>query len=108
MAPRSAGDSSVEYSGVGIAAALDEAKSIKRPLMLHIAEKDEYCPPAAQAKIKDALKDNPLVTLYTYPGVGHGFARPGGQHYNKEAAEPPNPPPPPFFHNHPKYNSNSH
>src|SRR5260370_41161620 len=87
MAPRSAGDSSVEYSGVGIAAALDEAKSTKRPLMLHIAEKDESCPPAAQAKIKDGLKDNPLVTLYTYPGVGHGFARPGGQHYNKEAAE---------------------
>jgi carboxymethylenebutenolidase len=87
MATRSDADSSVGYYGVGIDAALDEAKSIKRPLMLHIAEKDEYCPPAAQAKIKDALKDNPLVTLYTYPGVGHGFARPGGQHYNKEAAE---------------------
>jgi carboxymethylenebutenolidase len=87
MATRSDVDCSVGYYGVGIDGALDEAKSITHPLMLYIAEKDEYCPPPAQAKIKGALKDNPLVTIHSYPGVDHAFARIGGQHYDKKAAD---------------------
>ena len=87
MSTRSDTDANVGYYGVGIDGALDEAKSIKKPLLLHIAEKDEYCPPPAQAKIKTALKGNPHVTLHSYPGVDHAFARMGGQHYDKAAAE---------------------
>lgn len=87
MATRSDADCSVGYYGVAIEAALDEANSIKKPLMLHIAEKDEYCPPPAQAKIKDALKGNAHVTIHSYPGVDHAFARLGGQHYDKKSAD---------------------
>ena len=87
MATRTTSDASVGYYGVGIEGALDEAKNIKKPLMLHIAEKDAYCPPEAQAKIKAGLGGNRLVTIHTYPGADHAFARMGGQHYDKAAAD---------------------
>jgi carboxymethylenebutenolidase len=87
MATRSDADCSVGYYGVGIDQALDEAKQIKKPLMLHIAEKDSYCPPEAQAKIKSVLAGNPHVVIHSYPGADHAFARVGGAHYDKAAAE---------------------
>jgi carboxymethylenebutenolidase len=87
MATRSDADGNVGYYGVAVETALDEAGNIRKPLMLHIAEKDEYCPPPAQAKIKEALKSNPRVVIHSYPGVNHAFARQGGQHYDKKAAD---------------------
>jgi carboxymethylenebutenolidase len=87
MATRSDVDASVGYYGVGIEGALDEAKAIKKPLMLHIAEKDQFCPAEAQAKITDALRGNAHVTLHSYAGMDHAFARAGGQHYDKAAAD---------------------
>jgi len=87
MATRSDVDCSVGYYGVGIQDLLGEAKNIKKPLALHVAEQDEYTPPAAQEKIKQALKGNPLVTLYSYPGVDHAFARVGGVHYDGTSAK---------------------
>lgn len=86
LATRSDIDCSVGYYGVGIQDALDEASKISKPLMLHVAEKDEYTPPAAQDRLKAGLKGNPLVTLHSYPGVDHAFARPGGAHYDAAAA----------------------
>jgi carboxymethylenebutenolidase len=55
--------------------------------MLHIAEKDQFCPPEAQAKIKAALTGNAHVTIHSYAGMDHAFARVGGQHYDKAAAD---------------------
>ena len=87
MATRSDSDANVAYYGVGLADLLGEAKAIKKPLMLHIAEKDQFVPPEAQKKVVDALKGNKLVTIHTYPGADHAFARIGGQHYDKKAAD---------------------
>lgn len=86
IAVRFAPDCSAGYYGVGIENALDEAANLKTPLVLHIAEKDQFCSPEAQAKIHAALDDNPLVTIYDYAGQDHAFARVGGAHYNEEAA----------------------
>ncbi len=86
MATRSDADCSVGYYGVGIENALDEADAIARPLMLHIAENDQFVPPEAQAAIKARLTDNPKVVIHSYPGVDHAFARVGGAHYDAEAA----------------------
>jgi carboxymethylenebutenolidase len=86
-ATRTTVDCAVGYYGVGIEGALGEAKNIKMPLMLHVAEKDSYCPPEAQAKIKATLGANSLVALHTYPGQEHAFARVGGQHWNEAAAK---------------------
>jgi carboxymethylenebutenolidase len=87
MATRSDADCNVGYYPVGIQELLGEAKNIKKPLLLHIAEKDQFVPPEAQATIKQGLKDNKLVTIYSYPGADHAFARVGGQHYDKKAAD---------------------
>ena len=86
-ATRTDADCAVGYYGVGIENALDESSNIKKPLMLHIAEKDGFCPAEAQAKIKAALSGNPQVTIHSYPGMDHAFARVGGQHYDKPAAD---------------------
>lgn len=87
LAVRSDPDCSVGYYGVGIDAALDEVKNLRCPLMLHIAGKDQFCPPAAQAKIHEALDTHPLITLHDYAGQDHAFARVGGEHFNAQAAE---------------------
>lgn len=86
MATRSNADCNVSYYGVAIETLLDEAANITRPLLLHIAEEDEFVPKEAQAQIKATLAANPHVTIHSYPGVGHAFARVGGQHFNEEAA----------------------
>ena len=86
MAARSSTDATVGYYGVGIADALDEGGSIQRPLMLHIAEDDEFVPKEAQAQVKDALADNALVEIHSYPGLDHAFCRVGGAHYDAAGA----------------------
>jgi carboxymethylenebutenolidase len=87
MAARTSIDATVGYYGVGIDGLVGEAKSISRPLMLHIAGKDGFVPAEAQQKMHEALDNQSLVTLHDYPAEDHAFARLGGQHYNKEAAD---------------------
>lgn len=80
-------DASVGYYGVGIQDHVDEVGKIRRPLMLHIAEKDGFVPPDAQKKIHEVISGNPLVTLHDYPGMDHAFAREAGEHYDKACAD---------------------
>ena len=80
-------DASVGYYGVNIQDKLGEAANIKKPLMLHIAAKDQFVPPEAQKKMQDGLGANPLVTLHVYPEMDHAFARVGGAHYDKACAD---------------------
>jgi carboxymethylenebutenolidase len=87
MATRTDVDASVGYYGVGIENDLGEAGNIKKPLLLHVAEKDKFVPPEAQKKVRETLERNPQVTIYNYPNCDHAFARVGGEHYDKEAAD---------------------
>lgn len=87
MATRSDADANVSYYGVDIEKNLAEATNIQKPLILHMGAKDEYVSPEAQTIIQQGLKDNPLVTIYRYEGVSHGFSRLNGSAYRKEAAE---------------------
>ena len=86
-ATRTNSDATVGYYGLNIPGKLGEATAIIHPLMLHIAETDEYVPPPAQAEIAAGLGSNPHVTLYRYPAMSHAFARVGGQHYDKPSAD---------------------
>ena len=100
MAARSDADCNVSFYGVGIENNLDEAKNIKKPTILHIAEKDSYVPPEARAKIKAALQCHPHVTIHTYAGQEHAFARTGGKHYDKASADLANTRTAEFFRKH--------
>jgi carboxymethylenebutenolidase len=87
LAARFRPDCAVGYYGVGLEKTLSEASNLASPLMLHIAGRDQYCPPEAQEEIHSVLGLNSLVTLQVYPDQDHGFGRLGGQHYDAGAAE---------------------
>lgn len=79
-------DAAVEYYGGGTDQYLNEADGITGPLMLHLGEEDEFISKAAQADIKNALAGKPNVTVHSYPGCSHAFARHNGFHFDAEAA----------------------
>lgn len=87
MATRSDADCSVSYYGVNIDRHLDEAERIRRPLLMHIAERDDLVPPQARDAILARVKGNGCVTAVVHAGVNHAFALPGGQNYSPAAAE---------------------
>ncbi len=87
MATRTDADCNVGYYGVGIEGALDEPANISKPLMLHVAERDEFCPAEAQANSHQGLDANGQVAIHDYAGMDHAFARRGGAHFDQAAAD---------------------
>lgn len=85
-AARTDASASVGYYGVNIDSYLREAHAIANPLMLHVAEADHFVPPEKQAAIADALAGNAHVTIHSYAGMDHAFAREFGGARNEEAA----------------------
>ena len=75
-------DAAVGYYGVGIEKHLAESDMLNDPLLLHIAEEDQFVPKEAQALIVASLKNHPQVELHAYPGRDHAFARRGGEHFD--------------------------
>lgn len=87
MATRSDADCNIAYYGVGLDELVGEAGTIAHPTLLHIAEEDEFVPKEAQARVKEALAGHEHVTIHSYPGMPHAFARDGGIHYDAAAAK---------------------
>jgi carboxymethylenebutenolidase len=79
-------DAVVAYHGGDTERYLDEVTSVKAPLLMHLAEEDEFISKDAQKKIKDAFASISSATIYSYAGQNHAFARHTGLHYNAEAA----------------------
>jgi carboxymethylenebutenolidase len=79
-------DAAVAYHGGDTEKYLDELKGFDSPLLMHLAEEDEFISKPAQAEIKAALASKPKATVYSYPGQHHAFARHNGAHYNAVAA----------------------
>jgi len=86
-ATRTDADASVSYYGVGIEKYTAEAAKLARPLLMHMAEEDQFSPKPVQELIKAALRNHPQIEIYTYPGRDHAFARPGGEHYDETDAK---------------------
>jgi carboxymethylenebutenolidase len=86
MATRSDADVNISYYGVGIDGLLGELPHVTKPLLVHIAANDQFVPPAAQAKVVEAVQGNPLVHAYVYPNADHAFARVNGTHFQALAA----------------------
>ena len=79
-------DAAVVYHGGDTEKYLSEVDGLHAPLLMHLAEEDEFISKRAQAEIKAALASKPNATVYSYPGQRHAFARHNGAHYNAEAA----------------------
>lgn len=76
-ATRGDADCNVSYYGVGIENYLDEASGIRKPLMLHVGEEDPYTPVDVRSRLHEVLAPIAEVTIHSYPGIGHAFAREG-------------------------------
>lgn len=85
-AARARPDATVAYYPGNADKHVREADRIANPLIVHLAQKDEYIPADAQRQIASALNGQPQVQVYSYPGCGHAFARHRGMAYNAEAA----------------------
>ena len=79
-------DTGVAYHGGDTDKYLGEVDGLNAPLLMHLAEEDEFISKAAQAQIKAALAKKPNTTVYSYPGQNHAFSRHNGAHYNAAAA----------------------
>jgi carboxymethylenebutenolidase len=79
-------DAAVAYHGGDTEKYLGEVDGLHAPVLMHLAEEDEFISKAAQAEIKAVLAKKPNATVYSYPGQNHAFSRHGGAHYNAEAA----------------------
>lgn len=87
VATRTDADCSIGYYGVNIEKHLDEAKQIKKPLMLHIGGRDPLSSDEGRAAIEKVLGSNPLVKLYVYPEAGHAFVHLPGPNHRVDDAE---------------------
>jgi len=79
-------DAGVWYHGADTEKYLGEADAVTAPLLMHVAEEDEFISKAAQAQIKAALGGKPKVSIYSYPGQRHAFSRHNGLHYDAASA----------------------
>jgi carboxymethylenebutenolidase len=85
-AVRYGADAAVASHGGDTEKYLGEVDGLHAPLLMHLAEEDEFISKSAQAEIKTALAGKPNTTVYSYPGQRHAFARHNGAHYNAAAA----------------------
>ena len=79
-------DAAVAYHGGDTEKYLGEVGGLDAPLLMHLAEEDEFISKAAQAEIKTALAGKANANIYSYAGQRHAFSRHNGAHYNAGAA----------------------
>ena len=79
-------DAAVAYHGSDTEKYLAEVDGLHAPLLMHLAEEDEFISKSAQAEIKAALAHKADATVYSYAGQRHAFSRHNGAHYNAAAA----------------------
>jgi len=77
----------IAYYGTRIEQHLRECNKLSRPFMMHLGESDPFIPEETRKRIVERLCPVAGVTIHTYPGVGHGFARPGSTGADAKAAE---------------------
>ncbi len=85
VAVRGGVDAGVCYHGGRTEEFLDEADALKGPVLMHLAELDEFISKDAQAAIKMALMPQG-VEVHSYAGCTHAFARHNGEHFDAQAA----------------------
>lgn len=83
---RHGADASVAYYPGEAELYLDEASAVHTPMMIHLAEEDEFIAKGAQRALAQAFAGNPHFALHAYPGCRHAFARHNGDHFDPAAA----------------------
>ncbi len=81
MAEQSDADVNISYYGVGLDGLVGDLGKVTKPLLVHIADKDEFFPAEGRAKTVAAAKGHPQIACYNYD-ADHAFARVGGTHWH--------------------------
>jgi carboxymethylenebutenolidase len=85
MAEQSDADVNISYYGVGLDGLLDDLAKVTQPLLVHIADKDEFFPAEGRAKVAAAMRGNPRIACHNY-NADHAFARIDGVHWDGRSA----------------------
>jgi len=86
MAEQSDADANISYYGVGLDNLLDDLAKVTKPLIVHVADKDEFFPPEGRAKVVAATQGHPHIACHVYANADHAFARVGGIHWDGRSA----------------------
>jgi carboxymethylenebutenolidase len=86
MAEQSDADVNISYYGVGLDNLLGDLAKVIMPLVVHIADKDEFFPPEGRAKVVETVTGKKQIACYVYPDANHAFARVGGVHWDGRSA----------------------
>jgi carboxymethylenebutenolidase len=81
MAEQSDADANISYYGVGLDGLLPDLGKVSKPLLVHIADKDEFFPAEGRQKVIEATKGHALIKTFQYP-ADHAFARVSGIHWH--------------------------
>lgn len=86
MAEQSDADVNISYYGVGLDGLLADTDKVTKPLLVHIAGKDEYFPAEGRTKVVAQTKGHAQIRCYNYPDADHAFARVNGIHWDGRSA----------------------
>lgn len=86
MAEQSDADVNISYYGVGLDGLLGDLGKVSRPLLVHIADKDEFFPAEGRAKVVAATQGHPHIASHVYANANHAFARVNGVHWDGRSA----------------------
>jgi len=86
-AARNDPDAAAAYYGGRTNEFIGEMDSVSCPMIMHLGEADEYIPPPAREQITKAAEGHANVTVFTYAGQNHAFARHKGSHYDEASAK---------------------
>ncbi|HVY17510.1 MAG TPA: dienelactone hydrolase family protein [Rhodopila sp.] len=81
MAEQSDADANISYYGVGLDGLLGDLNKVTKPLVVHIADKDEFFPAEGRKKVVEAAKGRGNIQCYNYD-ADHAFARVNGIHWH--------------------------
>ena len=86
MAEQSDADVNISYYGVGLDGLLGDLGKVSKPLLVHVADQDEFFPAEGRAKVVQATKGHAQIRGYVYPNANHAFARVNGVHWDGRSA----------------------
>jgi carboxymethylenebutenolidase len=85
MAEQSDSDVNISYYGVGLDALVDDLGKVTNPLVVHIADLDEFFSPEGRVTVAAAAAGHPHIRCYNYY-ANHAFARINGVHWDAREA----------------------
>ena len=86
MAQQSDADANISYYGVGLDELVSDLPKVTKPLLVHVADQDEFFPAEGRAAVIKAIEGHKHAVGHVYPDANHAFARVNGVHWDGRSA----------------------